>query len=312
VFKRNSDDLNKNFEALKNKFEMETLKQIEIFEEKLASVEKNVKNQIPKEMSRIDSGQRTMSDTIHKQVETANQEIEKINVKVAQTVSKSDLHARMENLETRIQMKFDSALQKNTEGQNVLKDWLDKLSQKSEENEKHFETLKSLFPENGIDLTQVVSKSELEALTKKLSDDSETARTQLSALEELFKALETKFNDNSANLKDEMSVFKDETSQKLKGFEEMNSSLVELGKKVDTSKGNIQEMIQILETLNSTGKKMDTRLTEAEKWVSELKTNLNSVISESDVIKLNLKNYQVTVLPWNLIVVVPQGSAMTR
>ena len=53
-------------------------------------------------------------------------------------------------------------------------------------------------------------------------------------------------------------------------------------------------MIQILETLNSTGKKMDSRLAETEKWVSELKSNVNSVISESDVIKLNLKNYQVT------------------
>jgi regulator of replication initiation timing len=42
--------------------------------------------------------------------------------------------------------------------------------------------------------------------------------------------------------------------------------------------------------------KLDSRLAETEKWVSELKSSLSSLISESDLIKLNLKNYQVSIL----------------
>jgi hypothetical protein len=37
-------------------------------------------------------------------------------------------------------------------------------------------------------------------------------------------------------------------------------------------------MIGIMETLNSTGKKMDVRLAETEKWVSELKSNLGPIL----------------------------------
>ena len=114
--KRSSDELGKNFETLKNKFEMETLKQIEIFEEKLALVDKNVKNQIPKEIARIDTVQKLISD----QSDTIRQQVEAANSRLAQNVSKSDLQARIENLETRIQMKVDASLQKNTDAQEPI------------------------------------------------------------------------------------------------------------------------------------------------------------------------------------------------
>ena len=114
--KRSSDELGKNFETLKNKFEMETLKQIEIFEEKLALVDKNVKNQIPKEIARIDTAQKLISD----QSDTIRQQVEAANSRLAQNVSKSDLQARIENLETRIQMKVDASLQKNTDAQEPI------------------------------------------------------------------------------------------------------------------------------------------------------------------------------------------------
>ena len=114
--KRSSDELGKNFETLKNKFEMETLKQIEIFEEKLALVDKNVKNQIPKEIARIDTAQKLISD----QSDSIRQQVEAANSRVAQNVSKSDLQARIENLETRIQMKVDVSLQKNTDAQEPI------------------------------------------------------------------------------------------------------------------------------------------------------------------------------------------------
>ena len=75
--------------------------------------------------------------------------------------------------------------------QNVLKEWLDKLSQKSEESEKHFELLKTLFPGNGADaglaefkekMSNLVSKSDLEIVYSKWSkivDENEKAMKKL-------------------------------------------------------------------------------------------------------------------------------------
>ncbi len=56
---------------------------------------------------------------------------------------------KIENLENKIEIKFESALKKNTDGQNILSEWLATLSKKSEENEKSIETLKKNLDTSG-------------------------------------------------------------------------------------------------------------------------------------------------------------------
>ena len=334
--KRSLSEAEKGLGALKVRLEKETSKQLENFEAKISSLERSVNVNIPKEFAKIDSGQKAENDravqNIRKQVEANNQELEKLNTKLAQAATKSDLQTQLESLETRLDLKLDSVTKKSGESQNILNDWLTKLSQKSEEAEKSFEDFRKSLQraeqeskalKDKLDLA--ATKTELKGietkfdfrlktneevkdqLVKKISDlelnfseVSRTAEELQSVADDLRREVEARLNERMKALGVEVESAKVETSQKIAEveskltncFEDHSLKMVDQGKKIDANKLSIQELIQILETLNTTGKKMDTRLSETEKWVSELKTTVNSVISESDVIKLNLKNYQ--------------------
>ncbi len=68
--------------------------------------------------------------------------------------------------------------------------------------------------------------------------------------------------------------------------EDETSNLNTLAKKFEDNKSEINELLKKSEA------QIGGRLTESEKLMSELKTNLSFLISESDLIKANLKKYQ--------------------
>jgi len=68
-------------------------------------------------------------------------------------------------------------------------------------------------------------------------------------------------------------------------------NLNSLAKKFEDNKSEINDLLKKSETQNID---IGDRLAESEKWMSELKTNLSFLISESDLIKANLKKYQDT------------------
>ena len=106
-------------------------------------------------------------------------------------------------------------------------------------------------------------------------------------------------------MKDELSQIRKETSEQTsfletklnKSSEDYGSNLEDLINKSETFKSAIDDVINKLEVQTLISTKTDSRLAENEKWISELKTNLNSLISESDLLKLNLKQYQVRTIP---------------
>jgi len=281
TLKRNSTEVSKNVEALKTKVEKENPKQMESLEGKVSSLEKYVNNQIPKELTKLESMQKIVTEneksvnSLKKSLDSSNQEFEKLNLK---TVSKID------NLGNQL----ESGLKKTSESQNCLSDWLTQLSLKSEENERLNESFKKSLQSNGQDLlvlkekvSQMISKTDFQLLeknfhskcddkTKKLNDDLARMKTETS---EQISFLETKF---------------------MKSTEDHGSNLKDLIDKSETNKSAIDEVIKQFEIQNLSSDKMDLRLTEDEKWMAELKTNLNGLISESDLIKLNFKRYQVT------------------
>ena len=88
-------------------------------------------------------------------------------------------------------------------------------------------------------------------------------------------------------MKSETSELRNTLELKLKKMKEDETcNLNSLAKKFEDNKSEINDL---LKTQNV---QIGGRLSESDKWMSELKTNLSFLISESDLIKANLKKYQ--------------------
>ena len=180
--------MEKRFQEKKDEVETikKNLKQIDHLEAKVLNLEKSVNNQIPKELAKIESMQKSITENektlqnLKKSLDSSNQEIEKLNSKNGQTNLKIDLQSKIDNLGNKLEIKIESGLKKTTESQNCLNDWLTKLSQKSEENEILNENFKKSFKSNGQDLlvlkekmSQIVSKSELQSFKKNVDEQND-------------------------------------------------------------------------------------------------------------------------------------------
>ena len=175
TLKRNSTELTKNVDSIKSKYENENLRQIEVLGGKIASLEKSVNSQIPRELSKMESMQQVISENenslkiFKKSLDSSIHEMEKLQSKLDQTVCKVDLQSKIDSLETKVEVKFDSSLKKSNEAQNCLSEWLSKLSIKCEESEKGIELCNKAIETNlenfekfRSNCAEIVCKSELQ------------------------------------------------------------------------------------------------------------------------------------------------------
>jgi hypothetical protein len=75
--------------------------------------------------------------------------------------------------------------------------------------------------------------------------------------------------------------------------EEITSNLRCLTKNVDRNKSDVDDLFEKFDNQICENVRSESRLSESERWMGEMKTNLSFLISESDLIRGNLKKYQV-------------------
>jgi hypothetical protein len=147
-------------------------------------------------------------------------------------ITKNEVQVKIDNLENKVEIKLETALKKNTDGQNILSEWLATLSKKSEEYEKCLEGLKKNLDTSGQDLEQVkskfaqiVSRNEFQTLEKKFEtklkqnhdvfserftildkifhENEKFGKSQMTKLENFCNEIQNKCNDKSKLITDD-------------------------------------------------------------------------------------------------------------
>ena len=77
--------------------------------------------------------------------------------------------------------------------------------------------------------------------------------------------------------------------------EDIISNLSCLTKNLEQNKSDIDDLFEKFENQICENVRSESRLSESERWMGEMKTNLTFLISESDLIRGNLKKYQVLI-----------------
>ena len=144
---------------------------------------------------------------------------------------------------------------------------------------------------------QVALNERLAILDKNFFERENSAKTQMTNLENFCNEIQNKCHDKANNFSDELSTHScliNMIDLRLKTLnQDVSSNLSSLTKTNETNKSDIEDLIEKFDNQISENVSSEARLSESERWMGEMKTNLSFLISESDLIRGNLKKYQV-------------------
>ena len=146
---------------------------------------------------------------------------------------------------------------------------------------------------------QAAFNEKLANLDKNFLDHENYGKTQMTNLENLCDQIQNKCDDKANNFSDQLtshSCLLNMIDLRLKTLnEDIISNLSCLTKNLEQNKSDIDDLFEKFENQICENVRSESRLSESERWMGEMKTNLTFLISESDLIRGNLKKYQVLI-----------------
>ena len=134
---------------------------------------------------------------------------------------------------------------------------------------------------------QAAMNEKLANLDKNFLEHENYGKTQMTNLENLCDQIQNKCNDKANNFSDQLtshSCLLNMIDLRLKTLnEDIISNLSCLTKNLEQNKSDIDDLFEKFENQICENVRSESRLSESERWMGEMKTNLTFLISESDI-----------------------------